>query len=120
MTYVAAIAIVVLLVLVFVSIYAGLYMPVLRWLGVTEKVGIRSLYLAAITVGIQFGCGLFSLALLDSEFLGNILAAIILAVIFKRLLVIKIWQAIVIPIAVSAVGSVLLAVILMFIFQSTS
>jgi formate/nitrite transporter FocA (FNT family) len=120
MNIVAAIAVVVLLISAFVFIYAGLYMPILRWLGVTEKVGARSLYLAAVTVGIQFGCGLLSLVLLKSEFLGNVLAAIILMVILKRLLVIKTWQAIVIPILVSAVGSVLLAVILMFVFQSIS
>jgi hypothetical protein len=77
MNYVAAIAVGVLLILVFVSIYVGLYMPVLRWLGVTEKVGIRSLYLAAITAGVQFGSGLLSLALLNSEFLGSILAVTI-------------------------------------------
>ena len=101
-----------------VPIYAGLYIPVLRWLGVNEKLNIRSLYLSLITVGAQFGFGLLSLALSDSVLFGNILSILILMVIFKKFLVMKTWLAIVIPIVVSMVGSIILAVILLFVFRA--
>ena len=107
-------------------IYIGIFYIVLGWLKVKENKWQRSVILAVILKLAEFVSALaFGLLLAGMPNIGIIglifgtgLTVIIFYLIVKKLLILQTWQYIVIPIGVSLIGNVVLAVVAMFYYKA--
>ena len=100
-----------------IPIYAGMFFIILKLLNVDVERLKRSFVLAACLAGIELFCNLVVFAL-DLEGLANtILSVGIFVIVIRKLLILKLWQAVVIPIGVALCSYLVVAVLLMIYFQ---
>lgn len=100
-------------------LYVGIFYIVLIWLKVSEKRLSRSAILAAVLkLAELIGALMVSILLAGSENIGIIglvfstsLILIVFYLIVRKLLALKTWQYIVIPLGVSLTGNLVLAII---------
>ena len=83
------------------AVYALLFMPILRKVGVTNELGKRSLILGSAFAGIEFGFSLVG----GASSAATVLTIFVFIFLLRFLLVLKPWQAIGIPILVAVVGT---------------
>ena len=100
-----------------IPIYAGIFYMVLKWLKVNSLLVKRSFILASTLASIELLCNLVVFTLDLDGIANTILSVGIFVFVIRKLLVLKPWQAVVIPIGVSTSGYLLLSVFLMVFFQ---
>jgi hypothetical protein len=100
-----------------IPIYAGIFYVILKWLKVDSFRVKRSLVLAATLAAIELICNLIVFTLDLDGIANTILSVGIFVFVIRKLLILKTWQAVVIPIGVTTCGYLILAVFLMMFFQ---
>jgi len=103
--------------LLMIPIYAGIFYVILNWLKVDSFRVKRSFVLAATLAVIELLCNLIVFALDLDGIANTILSVGIFVFVIRKLLILKTWQAVVIPIGVTACGYLILSVFLMVFFQ---
>ena len=103
--------------LLMIPIYAGIFYVVLKWLKVDSTRVKRSFILAAALALIELLCNLVVFSLELDGITNTILSVGIYVFVIRKLLILKPWQAVVIPIGVTASGYLILSVFLMVFFQ---
>ena len=100
-----------------IPIYAGIFYVVLKWLKVDSFRVKRSIVLAATLAVIELVCNLIVFTLKLDGIANTILSVGIFVFVIRKLLILKTWQAVVIPIGVTTCGYLVMAVFLMVFFQ---
>lgn len=100
-----------------IPIYAGIFYVVLKWLKVDSTRVKRSFILAATLALIELLCNLVVFSLELDGITNTILSVGIFVFVIRKLLILKPWQAVVIPIGVTTSGYLILSVFLMVFFQ---
>ena len=100
-----------------IPIYAGIFYVILKWLKVDSFRIKRSFFLAATLAAIELTCNLIVFTLDLNGIANTVLSVGIFVFIIRKLLILKTWQAVVIPIGVTACGYLVMALLLMVIFQ---
>lgn len=100
-----------------IPIYASIFYVVLKWLKVDSFCVKRSIVLAATLAAIELICNLIVFTLELDGIANTILSVGIFVFVIRKLLILKTWQAVVIPIGVTTCGYLVMAVFLMVFFQ---
>jgi hypothetical protein len=100
-----------------IPIYTGMFFIILHWLKVDSSRLKRSLVLASTLAGIELFCNLIVFTLDLDGVVNTILSVSIFVFVIRRFLILKLWQAIVIPIGVTTVSYLIVAIFLMMFFQ---
>ena len=100
-----------------IPIYAGIFYVILKWLKVDSFRVKRSFVLAATLATIELICNLIVFTLDLNGIANTVLSVGIFVFVIRKLLILKTWQAVVIPIGVTACGYLIMAVLLMVFFQ---
>lgn len=100
-----------------IPIYAGIFYVVLKWLKVDRFRVRRSFILASTLASIELACNLIVFTLELDCIANTILSVGIFVFVIRKLLILKSWQAVVIPIGVTTCGYLILSVFLMVFFQ---
>jgi hypothetical protein len=100
-----------------IPIYAGIFYVVLKWIKVDSFRVKRSFVLAATLATIELICNLIVFTLDLNGIVNTVLSVGIFVFVIRKLLILKTWQAVVIPIGVTACGYLIMAVLLMVFFQ---
>ncbi|WP_193330567.1 hypothetical protein [Pseudoalteromonas ulvae] len=103
--------------LLMIPIYAGIFYIVLKWLKVDTHRVKRSFILASTLAAIELACNLIVFTFELDGTANTILSIGIFVFVIRKLLILKLWQAVVIPMVVTATGYLILAVFLMVFFQ---
>jgi hypothetical protein len=100
-----------------IPIYAGIFYIVLKWLKVDSLRVKRSFILASTLALIELICNLLVFTLELDGIANTILSVGIFVFVIRKLLILKPWQAVLIPIGVTTSGYLILSVFLMVFFQ---
>ena len=103
--------------LLMIPIYAGIFYLVLKWLKVDSLRATRCFILATTLASIELLCNLVVFTLELDGIANTILSVGIFVFVIRKLLILKPWQAVVIPIGVTISGYLILSVFLMVFFQ---
>lgn len=96
-----------------IPIYAGIFYILLGWLNVYSFRVKRSFILAATLAIIELMSNLIVFAVELDSIANTILSVCAFAFVIRKLLILKLWQAIVIPIGVTVCGYLVLSVLFM-------
>jgi hypothetical protein len=103
--------------LLMIPVYAGIFYIVLKWLKVDSLRVKRCFILASTLASIELLCNLVVFTLDLDGIANTILSVGIFVFVIRKLLILKPWQAVVIPIGVTTSGYLILSVFLMVFFQ---
>ncbi len=106
-----------LLPLLMIPIYAGIFYAVLGWLNVQTFRVKRCLILASILSVIELVSYLIVFSLQLDGVVNTIISVCAFVFVIRKLLILKMWQAIAIPIGVTIFGYLILSVLFMVFFQ---
>lgn len=97
--------------------YWGLFYLVLVLIGIKENAILRSLVLATLLLGAEWLAGLITQGVEFGWVLGTIITVAIFVTFVRLKLALPTWQLITMPIAVSIIGNVVVAVVFLAYFE---